>query len=753
MRITPMVSSNKAIEEILLEAGIESKSQESSASGTDDIDVDSLLASLIQEKKSPQTATKPKENRPPEEDPTKVFHQRPKRRTAPKTPVPETPPEPKSTANLPPIFQNFENSYNASAPEPGKFQIDVDKIRAEQPAPRVIPAQKLPEDDEPQRVRPADKVREKPLEPVQINEGANFAPAFRRLGAKLQEAPVSAQAGMLGAASRNSLIFGLCLLLAAACCLGLVWTLQIGRLQNPDVVPDALLRGILLAIGVAGGAVSWEILASGFSSLFKLEPNREILPAVGYTICLLQTFGQLIFPKGLVNVNIQFYMPAGLMLLGFCWLSRAMVLKTAAVNAKFALSDYDKYVSQRVDNSRLAADMTKGLIDGYSVAVINRPTDLLGNFLPISLGADSSDSAGRTLGIIGIAAGIVTGGFTYLFTQHKNLALTVATAVIFMLAPLTNLFATAHPLRRGAKLLNRVSALASGEQSTQDGMEVNAAIIDAKDLFPSSSVVLSGIKTSKGMRIDEAILDAASILVQSGSILSDIFLDIIGGRRELLRKVDSVSFEDGMGITAWIGKKRVLIGNRDLLASHGVRTPSEAYEEKFRKEGCDLVYLSSAGNLTAVFVIMLEASQDADNAIQMLLENDILMTVHTVDSIITKERLAQLYYCEPSCFKILPARFQEEWQSRRELVKMKPATLANNGSFLSMAASLMVARRMRVMMMVSHIIQMVSILLGAGLVLMLAVMESMVQLSAPVLCGYLVLWLGVDLLIQKLVRI
>ncbi len=747
-----MDSSNKSIEEILLEAGIESGAREDPAGSADDVDVDSLLASLIQEKKSPPAA-KPKENRPPEEDPTKVFYQRAKRRTAPKTPVQEPRPEPKQAANLPPIFQNFQNSYTPPSEEPGKFQIDVDKIRAEQPAPQAIPAQKLPEEEEPQRVRPAEKVREKPLEPVQNGASAQFAPAFRRLGQKLNEAPYSAQAGMLGGASRSAMILGLCLLAAAVCCLGLTLTMEISRLQNYGSVPGRVPLGILLAVGAAGGAVSWEILESGITSLFKLEPNREIPLAAGYLLCLLQTLGQLLFPKGLANVNIQFYMPVGLMLLGFGWLSRAMTLKTAAINAKFALSDYDKYVCQPVDNSRLAADMTKGLMEGYSVPVINRPTDLLGDFLPISLGSDSSDSAGRTLGLIGIVAGAAMAGFTFLFTQHKNLALTAAAAMLLVLAPMTNLFATAHPLRRGARLLNRVSALANGEQCTQDGGEVNAVVIDAADLLPSDCVTLSGIKTSKGMRIDEAILDAASILVQSGSILSHIFLEIIGGRKDLLRKVDSISCEDGMGITAWIGKKRVLIGNRELLESHGVRTPSEAYEQKFRKEGCDLVYLSSAGNLTAVFVITLEPSQDADNAIQMLLENDILMTVHTVDSIVTKNRLAQLYYCEPSCFKILPARLEEEWKDRRTLVKMKPATLANNGSFLSMAASLMVSRRMRVMMMVSNIIQLVSVLLGAGLVLMLAVMESMSQFSAPVLCGYLLLWLGVDLLIQKLVRI
>lgn len=333
-----MDSSNKSIEEILLEAGIESGAREDPAGSADDVDVDSLLASLIQEKKSPPAA-KPKENRPPEEDPTKVFYQRAKRRTAPKTPVQEPRPEPKQAANLPPIFQNFQNSYTPPSEEPGKFQIDVDKIRAEQPAPQAIPAQKLPEEEEPQRVRPAEKVREKPLEPVQNGASAQFAPAFRRLGQKLNEAPYSAQAGMLGGASRSAMILGLCLLAAAVCCLGLTLTMEISRLQNYGSVPGRVPLGILLAVGAAGGAVSWEILESGITSLFKLEPNREIPLAAGYLLCLLQTLGQLLFPKGLANVNIQFYMPVGLMLLGFGWLSRAMTLKTAAINAKFALSD------------------------------------------------------------------------------------------------------------------------------------------------------------------------------------------------------------------------------------------------------------------------------------------------------------------------------------------------------------------------------------------------------------------------------
>lgn len=57
------------------------------------------------------------------------------------------------------------------------------------------------------------------------------------------------------------------------------------------------------------------------------------------------------------------------------------------------------------------------------------------------------------------------------------------------------------------------------------------------------------------------------------------------------------------------------------------------------------------------------------------------------------------------------------------------------------------------MMTIGTVIETVSLILGAGLVLMLALLGAMVQLSAPVMAGYLLLWLVVGLLIQRLVRI
>ena len=734
----------ESLDELLRELTGEQAGEQPSAP-EEDSDIDALVAILSVEGEQKKPGAQPETKAAPAQE----RKTPPKKSPAPKKPVKQ---------ELPPAFLNDK-------PQSPPMQIDIEKIRAEQPPVKPIPAQNFAEEPEqappksqPEaepHLRPADKVRERTAvaEEQEREAAPRIAPAFRRLEQKIGDETAANQMAALREAGARASMMAFVLLLLAAMMTGMAVFLHIQRVQFPDQIPSRITLGILTALGAVAGGVSWPVLQSGLGSLVRLEPNRELPAALTYLVCLLQSVGQLLFPRGLLNSNIQFYIPVGALLLAAAWQSRALTLKTASLNAKFVSADYEKFSPQTVPDTRLASDLTRGLVEGYGVPVINRRTDLLSGFLPISLGSDRSDTIGRNLAVAGLIAGAAAGLFTFLFTQHKNLALTVMTACMLVFSPLSCLFFTAYPLRRGAKFANRAGGLAAGERSTADCAEANAVVIDAKDLFPPSGVTLSGIKTCEGMRIDEAILDAASVLVQSGSILSNVFLKMIGNRTELLRKAESVSYEDGMGLSAWVGKKRVLIGGRELLLQHGIRVPSEDYERRFAEQGCDLVYFASAGELTAVFVITLRPSREADNAIQMLLENDILLTVKTVDPIVTREKLGALYLCDPSCFKILPSRLFEAVEERRALVKVKPASLANNGSFGSLAAALVVSRRMKVMMTAGSVIETVSLILGAGLVLMLALLGAMVQLSAPVMAGYLLLWLAVGLLIQRLVRI
>ena len=67
-----------------------------------------------------------------------------------------------------------------------------------------------------------------------------------------------------------------------------------------------------------------------------------------------------------------------------------------------------------------------------------------------------------------------------------------------------------------------------------------------------------------------------------------------------------------------ISDRRVLVGNRRLLENHGVDVPSRDYENRYAKDGRQLVYLSTAGELSAMFVV----SYIADEGIAQSLHSD-----------------------------------------------------------------------------------------------------------------------------------
>ena len=121
--------------------------------------------------------------------------------------------------------------------------------------------------------------------------------------------------------------------------------------------------------------------------------------------------------------------------------------------------------------------------------------------------------------------------------------------------------------------------MVSGYRAIEELSDINAVVVSASDLFPKGSVMLHGIKTFGQRRIDEAILDAASVVCSCETTLADIFLQVIEGKQDILKPVDSVVYEDGMGLSAWVDSKRVLIGNRELMLNHGVE---DVYKRQIR---------------------------------------------------------------------------------------------------------------------------------------------------------------------------
>ena len=194
----------------------------------------------------------------------------------------------------------------------------------------------------------------------------------------------------------------------------------------------------------------------------------------------------------------------------------------------------------------------------------------------------------------------------------------------------------------GRKAREQGTAIA-GYRAVESFGNVHAVALDAMELFPENSVQLHGIKTFSGTRIDEAILDAASVSIRAGGPLSHVFRRMILGKVDMLHEVDTLVYEQDMGLSGWISGRRILIGNRRLLDNHGIDIPSRDYEERYAKNGRQLVYLSIAGELSAMFVVSYVADPAVRRVLKSMTDRRMTLLIRTCDQNITEELLTSVF--------------------------------------------------------------------------------------------------------------
>jgi len=244
----------------------------------------------------------------------------------------------------------------------------------------------------------------------------------------------------------------------------------------------------------------------------------------------------------------------------------------------------------------------------------------------------------------------------------------------------------------------------------------DALAVDVADLYPDESMLLHGIKTFSGTHIDDAILDAASLAVRSGGPLAMIFRRIIENKEELLHEVDSLVYEQGMGLSGWVDGRRVLVGNRRLLQNHGVDIPSSDYEARYAKDGRRLVYLSTAGELSAMFVVTYLPDPAIKSALQGLCRARVTLLIRSCDPNITAEELCQDFELDEYYVDVLPAvagrLFVQLTEGKSDSAS---AELASNGHILGTAQALSSCRSLRIKALIALLAQ--TVLSAIGLLL------------------------------------
>lgn len=488
-----------------------------------------------------------------------------------------------------------------------------------------------------------------------------------------------------------------------------------------------------LVLGILSFAACSSVITSGFSRLIKLKPDSDTLCAFSHIGALVSMIVYLDQPSMLTLNNTHLFLIVSLGSLCFNTVAKLFTVKAAQNNFSFVSGDRSKYFIECL-NDEGSEKLARGLGTGIPVIGAMRKTELLCDFIISTYCEDISDRIARFASPIVLVSAIISGFMTYFMSvseytmQNVSLAFGAATAVLAVGATFSGALVVMLPMYIASRTLTAKNAAVLGYSAIEDVNETSAVLIEAKSLFPVNSVKVNNIwdynkngsKGTQHIQLDDAIIYAASLAVSSDSVLADAFFNMLNYKSALLQKVSNCVYESNLGVMGWIGSRRVLLGNRDHMKSHGVAVPDAKKEAKVNKNHDEVVYLAVGGEVCMLFFVELTANAQIKQHVQNLCENDVSLIIKTVDGMITDGVIAELFDIGAENVRVIPYEAHAEFDERTKYVSKGNAAVSCDGTFSSFAAAINGSKSLYRKIRIGCAVQITGLALGILLVIIFA---------------------------------
>ena len=426
-------------------------------------------------------------------------------------------------------------------------------------------------------------------------------------------------------------------------------------------------------------AVNFNVIFDGIKAIKGLNFNRNTGCFVALAATVIQQIVFLVstdpFEKGL-----SLFAALAVLVLAFTMTGEFLELKRISENFGFITKDSDIYSIGTIEKSETAFEIGRGLLLEDPGVLSSQKTVFPRRFIELSRKYYPSDEISKKLIPIGFVASLLVGVISLLVTKHFLSAVTAFSACVCVTVPYFSFVADVISIAKVSKKARQKGSMVAGWEAYRQCDNANAVVVDSADIFDETGGNVYGIHPFYDIRIDEAIITTAALVIASGGPLGNLFKRVIVGEISLLPPVDTLAYEDKLGLSAWIFNRRVLVGNGDLLRNHNVDIPDTALIERHLSEGRYPLYLAIDGKAAAVFIISYDVNGDNASLLKKIERNSVSVLVRSDDANITDEMVVKNLKLPHSGVKVLSAVSGDIYMNyKKETTSAADALLLHDG--------------------------------------------------------------------------
>ncbi len=472
----------------------------------------------------------------------------------------------------------------------------------------------------------------------------------------------------------------------------------------------AILLFILMAASLVLNRVA---MLSGLSPLVHIKGNSDTAVAVAGAAGMVQIIVSFFCLGDLNGFHVNYYTVIPMLAFFANNVGKLYMVLRVKDNFKFVSSKGQKYASKIYNNESVAMQMMSGTAADRPIIAYQHKTEFPSNFLKISYAPDPSEDLASKLAPITTIASIIIAVMYGVVKLSFADALNAFALITAVSVPVATLLSVNAPVRKLCKTLLSYGSMLSGYPSVKQFCDSTAIMIDANELFPAESILLEGIKTFEDYGIDESLLCGIAILKEAQNPIANAFDSVVAETEETLPEVESVLYEDEIGLVGWIKSERILVGSRTLMEKYSVEVPNMEYEEKYTSQGRQVTYLSRAGRLVAMFVTRYTPDAQLKAEMQRAETNGISFLIRTTDYNVTNDLVAKLYDLFYRSIKVLPTGLGNVLREAEDTVEETSRSyLITNGKAASLARAVTGCVKIKHNISLSIIIQLIAVIFG-----------------------------------------
>lgn len=488
--------------------------------------------------------------------------------------------------------------------------------------------------------------------------------------------------------------------------------------------------------------VSFPFIKNGLKPLKRFKGNSDTAVSCALVACFIQQIASLFVSSKFVGATLHLY--TTIVILGFVLniAGRLFMVYRVKENFSYVTQDTPSHNAKIYSDTESARKMLSGTTASHSFIAYQHPTDNLSDFLKISYAPDPSEELSGKFAPITIVCSVFVAIVYGIIAKTFVGALSALAVMMCISIPLCSLLLGNVPMLFLCKDALKHHAMISGYPSVKQFCESNAVMLTAKDLYPKTSIKLHTVKNYVDYRAEESLLMAALVMKEADSPLYRLFKKLIKKHsHSSLMKVESVLYEDKLGLVGWINGERVLIGNRKLLDRYHIYLDDASEETRYLNKGMDVTYIACAGQLVCMLVTSYKADKLVKQELSRAQNCGLCLVVTTTDSNITAEKIAADYEIFYRMIKILPSGFASQCtEAKSKVEEVSRAYLCTQGKSHSLMHAITGCISFKNNLTIGLIVQIFGLILGVLLCATMVLYDSVAILGVPEMLLYMLFW-------------